>query len=131
MSHDTYSQPMSAESTWWSNFAKTTVPNVLGWGDAGEIMIDGITKFATKMENGFCAVRKGAGFQFMVTRKHAHEEIVIDALFLRSKGAGGLVVDKWLAMCENGRWTLIWESGYFDSQFLVVMRIDILLIFIF
>ncbi|RDW71559.1 hypothetical protein BP6252_08122 [Coleophoma cylindrospora] len=107
--HDTYTQPISAQSAWWSDVAETAVSNVMIWGGGGEILIDGITKFAAKMESGFNAVGNGAGFQFMVTPKQGHEEMIIDTVFLMGrKGDSALVVEKWLEdMLKKGN-----NTGY-------------------
>lgn len=95
--HDDYSQPSTASVEWWREVAETAVANLLIWGGGAEILIDGITKFASRVEAGFWEGGNGAGFGFVITPNQAHEEMIIDTMLLMGrKGEGGLAVEQWL-----------------------------------
>jgi len=114
--HDAYSQPVDAPVEWWTEVAKKAVEDVLVWGGGGEVLIDGITKFADQLVAGFEAAgvptirtvdekatpeildavtRKRA--RLVVSPDEAHEEMIINYLFyIKREDDGGRQIKKWL-----------------------------------
>lgn len=78
------------------------------------MLLDGIQSFADKVSGGFAradpaatyrqATEKGAPrFSFVVTPKHAHEEMIIDEVFFRTKkGEGAKEIENWLSSVLPG-----------------------------
>ncbi|KAG8162227.1 hypothetical protein KVR01_007992 [Diaporthe batatas] len=106
--HDHYSQPATAPVEWWSDIARSVVDKMMIWGGGGEVLIDVIRSFAATVKNGFSEAdaervsrdeQKGTDrFTFVVTPKHAHEEMIIDEVFFRiKKGEGAEVIERWLS----------------------------------
>lgn len=115
--HDLYSEPIEAPAEWWTEVAKKTVEDVLVWGGGGEVLIDGITKFAETLISGFAAdssniraasdekptivepVSKRAHqrARLVVSPDEAHEEMIINYLFyIKREDDGGRQIKKWL-----------------------------------
>ena len=102
---------------WWTEVARTAVEDVLVWGGGGEVLIDGITKFAENVIAGFQAssptiraispegqttpeklnraARERA--KLVVSPNEAHEEMIINYLFyIKKEDDGGRQIKKWL-----------------------------------
>jgi hypothetical protein len=117
--HDAYSQPVDAPVEWWREVAEKAVEDVLVWGGGGEVLIDGITKFAENVIAGFEAVGQSTiqpvldekadpekqiatplqhkRAKLVVSPDEAHEEMIINYLFYISKeDDGGRQIKKWL-----------------------------------
>ena len=115
--HDAYSQPVDAPADWWTEVANKAVDDVLIWGGGGEVLIDGITKFAENVISGFeansptiraispdgkaisetvnRATRKRA--KLVVSPEEAHEEMIINYLcYIKKEDDGGRQIKKWL-----------------------------------
>jgi hypothetical protein len=127
--HDAYSEPAEAPVEWWKSVAENVVDKVLVWGGGGEILIDGIKKFAYNVMSGFedavdVQERKNELMKMMtvdVERLHpevelraklivspgeAHVEMVVDQMFYITKEEdGGKQIKKWLLE------TLLGDSG--------------------
>ena len=121
--HDAYSQPVDAPADWWTEVANKAVDDVLIWGGGGEVLIDGITKFAENVISGFeansptiraispdgkaisetvnRATRKRA--KLVVSPEEAHEEMIINYLFyIKKEDDGGRQIKKWLVETLKG-----------------------------
>lgn len=104
-SHDAYSEPARSPPEWWADIAYGVVRNMMIWGGGGEVLLGGISDFANKVCAGFSRAAEVSGaekqpprFTFIVTPKHAHEEMIIDELTLGlAKGQGAADVVKWLS----------------------------------
>lgn len=93
---DAYSEPVLASPEWWEPVAEV-VTEVLIWGGANEILIDGIEAFAHKFSVGFR--RRGGQVSVVVTEGAMHEEMIIERV-LGYKGDSGTgsqrVVEEWV-----------------------------------
>jgi hypothetical protein len=119
--HDAYSQPVDAPIEWWKEVAEKVVQDVMVWGGGGEVLIDGIRKFAAHVTAGFegspvverkVAVTDGAAngispekakveekvrAKLVVSPNEAHEEMIINYLFyIKKEDDGGRQIKKWL-----------------------------------
>jgi len=93
---DFYSEPVLAPASWWEKTAEV-VDEVLIWGGANEILIDGIEEFARRFEKGFGG--KGGRVTTVVTERAAHVEYVVDKMFGYGDDAGtgaGKTIKSWL-----------------------------------
>ncbi|KAI9699204.1 MAG: hypothetical protein M1820_007283 [Bogoriella megaspora] len=113
---DVYSHPSEAGVEFWREVADRAVEEVLIWGGGGEVLIDGIRKFAADVEEGFemsaAAVAgsksvdadgKGDGqevkhrVKFVEGPEMAHEEMIIDrVLRIKERSEGDVEIEKWL-----------------------------------
>lgn len=112
--HDAYSEPATSPPDWWADVARHVLRNVFIWGGGGEVLLGGIQAFADKVRAGFAradpaaAYRPGSGekgvsrFEFVVTPRQAHEEMIIDEVFFSKKGAGARAVEEWLSAALSG-----------------------------
>lgn len=93
---DAYSEPVLASTEWWEPVADV-VGEVLVWGGANEILIDGIEAFARKFSVGMG--RRGGRVSVVVTEGAMHEEMIIERV-LGYKGDSGTgsqrVVEEWV-----------------------------------
>lgn len=111
--HDAYSQPVDAPAEWWTEVADKAVEDLLVWGGGGEVLIDGIKKFAGNVISGFEATtstirtvvdekaqaRVGTHqrAKLVVSPEEAHEEMIINYLFyIKKEDDGGRQIKKWL-----------------------------------
>ncbi|KIW03787.1 uncharacterized protein PV09_05090 [Verruconis gallopava] len=118
--HDAYSQPLDAPVSWWTEVAEKAVQHVLIWGGGGEVLIDGIKKFAANVISGFeeaadvvekknrilrtttAEVEKehpqiDTRAKLVVSPREAHEEMIINYLFyIKKEEDGGRQIKKWL-----------------------------------
>lgn len=112
--HDAYSQPVDAPVEWWKEVANTAVEDVLVWGGGGEVLIDGIKKFAGNIISGFETTtappitdekaviekespEKHSRAKLVVSPHEAHEEMIINYLFyIKKEDDGGRQIKKWL-----------------------------------
>lgn len=93
---DPYSEPVLASEEWWEPVADV-VDEVLIWGGANEILIDGIEAFARKFSAGFR--RRGGHVHLVVTEGAMHEEMIMERV-LGYKGDSGSgsqrVLEEWV-----------------------------------
>ncbi|KAF2997102.1 hypothetical protein E8E13_003612 [Curvularia kusanoi] len=93
---DAYSEPVLASSEWWEPVADV-VEEVLIWGGANEVLIDGIEAFARKFSTGFR--RRGGHVNFVVSDAAMHDEMIFERV-LGYKGDSGTgsqrVVEEWV-----------------------------------
>ncbi|TID18871.1 alpha/beta hydrolase fold domain-containing protein [Venturia nashicola] len=93
---DSYSEPLLAESSWWSGASKA-VNDVMIWAGGAELFVDGIKLFAHKFEKGWVS---GGGdrksVKLVVTPRNSHEEMIVDILLgYKKKGDAALAVEAW------------------------------------
>ncbi|KAF2235019.1 alpha/beta-hydrolase [Viridothelium virens] len=121
---DMYCHPSEAESEAWRDVAGK-VDEILIWGGGGEILIDGIRKFAGIVEKGFdlaqdAGVDKETGVgskeveaevgnggkeghrekrvKYVETPRMAHEEMIIDrVLRIKKRERGEAEIESWLS----------------------------------
>ena len=122
---DVYSHPSEADPEAWRDVAGK-VGEILVWGGGGEVLIDGIKKFAGIMQRGYGMAdgtslekevgqeskeddvrlseskSKGKGrkerVKFVETPGMAHEEIINDrVLRIKGKGQGEIEIENWLS----------------------------------
>lgn len=96
MMGDSYSEPLLAESSWWSGASKV-VNDVLIWAGGAELFVDGIKLFADKFEKGWVS---GGGdrksVKLVITPRNAHEEMIVDIILgYKKKGDAALAVEDW------------------------------------
>jgi acetyl esterase/lipase len=94
---DSYSEPLLAETSWWSGSSKVA-NEVLFWTGGGELFVDGIRAFAEKFTEGWTS---GGGerqkVQVLVGERMAHEEMILDVILgMKKKGQGALQVEEWV-----------------------------------
>ncbi|KAF2468919.1 alpha/beta hydrolase fold domain-containing protein [Lindgomyces ingoldianus] len=93
---DLYNEPALAPASWWEPTADV-IEEVLIWGGANEILLDGIEEFARRFQKGFGG--KGGKVSTIITAKAAHEEMILERL-LGYKGDSGTgsaqVVQDWV-----------------------------------
>ncbi|QDS77322.1 hypothetical protein FKW77_004794 [Venturia effusa] len=94
---DSYSEPLLAESAWWSGAPKA-VNDIMIWAGGAELFLDGIKLFAEKFEKGWVS---GGGdrknVKLVITPKHAHEEMIVDYMLgYKTKGDAALAVEDWV-----------------------------------
>ncbi|KAF2734486.1 alpha/beta-hydrolase [Polyplosphaeria fusca] len=82
---DFYSEPVLAPASWWETTADV-VGEVLVWGGANEVLIDGIDEFAKRFTKGFGG--KGGSVQVVITPRACHIEPVVEKLLGYKNGAG-------------------------------------------
>jgi hypothetical protein len=94
---DSYSEPLVAETTWWSG-AHKVVSEVMIWGGGGEILIDGIKAFGDKFREGWVLGGGAPGKVQTVERgRLGHEEMVVDVMFgYKEKGPGARDVEEFV-----------------------------------
>lgn len=117
--HDYYSEPATSPPEWWAEVAARVLRHVFIWGGGGEVLLGGIQAFADKVGGGFARAdpaaayshrhgssgEKGAPrFMFVVGPRQAHEEMIIDEVFMsRKKSQGAIDVETWLSTVLSGR----------------------------
>lgn len=115
--HDYYSEPATAPPEWWVDVATGTLRHMYIWAGGGEVLLGGIRSFADKVGAGFARAAGSQGplqqvhlpcvekqddevprFVFVTTPKAAHEEMIIDEVFMvRKKREGAQEIEKWLS----------------------------------
>lgn len=114
--HDFYSQPILAPAEWWKDVANKAVEDMMICGGGGELLIDGIRKYAGTITEGFeeadgdteksgeeksektTSLTGKKRVHFVESPREAHEEMIIDIVIRKGgKGAGAKAVDGWLS----------------------------------
>ena len=92
---DFYNEPVLAPAWWWGP-AADVVHEVLIWGGANEILLDGIEEFARRFREGFQS--KGGRLSTIITPRAAHEEMIIERSlgYIADSGTGSVdAVKRW------------------------------------
>jgi len=93
---DTYSEPLVAESHWWSG-AHNVVDEVIIWAGGGEVFEDGIKAFASKFIDGWT---HGGGdrkkINLVVSPRLGHGEPILDIELRCKKGPGAIALEDWV-----------------------------------
>ncbi|KAF2809012.1 alpha/beta hydrolase fold protein-like protein [Mytilinidion resinicola] len=91
---DFYSEPVTAPASFWEGVANV-VDEVLIWGGADEVLIEGIEEFMARFKKGFGGA--GGKVTTAITERSAHEEMILDVMFgYKEKGKSHVIVEDWV-----------------------------------